>query len=291
MRRILIVLLAFVAPALAQQPPKDVASSIGLIFGMESREMISAAEAMPEDKYDFRPTQGAFTNVRTFAEQIKHVACANFGFAAEIRKQTPPEKCDVGGGPDPSHTKAEILKYLRDSYSQVEQVIRETTPQNMLDGPCVGRYGCPNTRLGVLQVAVWHSGDHYGQVVEYLRMNGIVPPASQPQSQAGQNAASQQTQLAGAPLQMKQSQLKWKKQVPPVYPDDARRDGVQGPVRMDVIFAMDGSVKQVNVIEGHPALRDAAVEAIRQWKCEPYKANGVPTEIESLVTINFNLAR
>ena len=180
--RVLFVAILLAVPAFAQFPPsKDVAGSIGLIFGLEAHDMITAAEAMPEDKYDFRPTNGAFSDVRTFAEQVKHVACANFGFAAEIRKQTPPEKCDVGGGPDPSHTKAEILKYLRDSYAQVQQVIKETTTENMLD-PCKGRYGCPNTRLGVLSVAVWHSGDHYGQVVEYLRMNGIVPPASQPQA-------------------------------------------------------------------------------------------------------------
>lgn len=178
--KILIVFLLLTTSAFAQrQTPKDVAGSIGLIFGLEAHDMITAAEAMPEDKYEFRPTNGAFSDVRTFAEQIKHVACANFGFAAEVRKQTPPEKCDVGGGPDPSRTKAEILKYLRNSYAQVQQVIKETTTENMLD-PCTGRYGCPNTRLGVLAVAVYHSSDHYGQVVEYLRMNGIVPPGSQP---------------------------------------------------------------------------------------------------------------
>ncbi|HZU22108.1 MAG TPA: DinB family protein, partial [Terriglobales bacterium] len=139
---------------------------------------------------------GAYSDVRTFAEQVKHVACANIAFAAEIRKQTPPEKCDVGGGPDPSRTKAEIMKYLRDSYDQMTQVIASTTAQNMLDGPCQGRYGCPNTRLGLLQVAVWHSGDHYGQVVEYLRMNGIVPPGSQPPPAAGAKPKSS----AGKPL-------------------------------------------------------------------------------------------
>jgi hypothetical protein len=170
-----------VAAATAQQaPPKDLANSVGFIFGLEAREFISAAEAMPEGKYGFKPTQGEFKGVRTFAEQVKHVACANFAFAAEVRKQTPPEKCDVGGGPDPSKTKAEIMTYLRDSFAAVQQVISETTPENMLE-PCTGRYGCPNTRLGVLSVAVWHAGDHYGQIVEYLRMNGIVPPASRPQ--------------------------------------------------------------------------------------------------------------
>lgn len=193
---------------LAQQaPPKDLPSSIGFIFGMEARDVISAAEAMPEDKYDFRPTQGAFTDVRTFAEQLKHVACANFGFAAEIRKQTPPENCDKGGGPDPSKTKAEILKYLRDSYAQMQQVIQETTPENMLDGPCQGRYGCPNTRLGVLEVAVWHSGDHYGQIVEYLRMNGIVPPSSQPARAEPTKPTTSEGTSAATPAVVQETQV------------------------------------------------------------------------------------
>jgi len=176
---VLVWCLAVVAAAQETRPPKDVAGSVGWIFALEAQEFISAAEAMPEGKYGFKPTQGEFKDVRTFAEQVKHVACANFGFAAEVRKQTPPEKCDVGGGPDPSKTKAEIMKYLRDSFAAVQQVISETTPENMLE-QCTGRYGCPNTRLGVLSVAVWHAGDHYGQVVEYLRMNSIVPPGSRP---------------------------------------------------------------------------------------------------------------
>jgi len=178
-RCIAVISFFLVAAASPQQAPKDVASSVGFIFGLEAREFISAADAMPEGKYGFRPTQGEFKDVRSFAEQVKHVACANFGFAAEVRKETPPEKCDVGGGPDPSRTKAEIMKYLRDSFAAMQRVISETTPENMLD-PCTGRYGCPNTRLGVENVAVWHAADHYGQIVEYLRMNGIVPPASRP---------------------------------------------------------------------------------------------------------------
>jgi uncharacterized damage-inducible protein DinB len=177
---VLICCSAVAAATQETQPPKDVAGSIGWIFKLEAQDFITAADAMPEAKYAFRPTKGEFKNVRTFAEQVKHVACANFGFAAEVKKETPPEKCDVGGGPDPSKTKAEITKYLRDSFAAVQQVISETTPENMLE-PCTGRYGCPNTRLGVLSVAVWHAGDHYGQVVEYLRMNGVVPPASRPQ--------------------------------------------------------------------------------------------------------------
>ena len=118
LRYLILTLLLLATSVFGQfQPPKDVPSSLNLIFRLEARDMISAAEAMPEDKYDFKPTAGAFSNVRTFAEQLKHVACANLAFAAEVRKQTPPEKCDVGGGPDPSRTKAEILGWSRPSIS------------------------------------------------------------------------------------------------------------------------------------------------------------------------------
>src|SRR3989442_12419713 len=86
-------------------------------------EVPSAAEAMPEEKYGYRPAEGKFKNerpefgpaeVRTFGEQVKHVACANFGFAAELDGTKPPEACDKGG-PRPAKTKKEMLKVLRDS--------------------------------------------------------------------------------------------------------------------------------------------------------------------------------
>lgn len=147
-------------------------------------ELRSAAEAMPADKWDYRPTAGMFKNekpefgaeLRTFAEQVKHVACANFAFAAELDGAKPPEACDKGG-PSPAHTRAELLVYLRDSFAALKKSLSAITAKNMYH-PIEGPYAGPNTRLGLAQVCIWHAADHYGQMTLYLRLNGIVPPAS-----------------------------------------------------------------------------------------------------------------
>ena len=131
---------------------------------------------MPDDRYGFKPTAGEFKDVRTFAQQIKHVACANFAFFDEIEHKPPPPDCETGG-PNPARTKSELMTYLRESFAYGDRVIRALTPENALDA-VDGRYGGPSTRLGISTLAVWHVSDHYGQLVVYVRMNGIVPPAS-----------------------------------------------------------------------------------------------------------------
>lgn len=154
-------------------------------FEFQEYDVRSAAEVMPEDKWDFRPAPGMFKNekpefgpaeVRTFREQVKHVACSNFGFAAELDGTKPPEGCDKNG-PSPAHTKAEILTYLRDSFTALKKSLNAISAKNMFD-PIEGPYAGPNTRLGLAEVCVWHNADHYGQMAIYLRLNGIVPPSS-----------------------------------------------------------------------------------------------------------------
>ena len=190
----LLLLLACIVPATAQQRPTSAelsrsetpAKAIMRTFEFQEYDVRSAAEAMPEDKWDFRPVQaGQFKNekpefgpaeVRTFAEQVKHLACANFAFAAELDGSKPPEACDKGG-PSPAHTRAELLTYLRDSFTALTKSLNAITVKNMFD-PIEGPYATPNTRLGMAAICVWHAADHYGQMTVYLRMNGIVPPSS-----------------------------------------------------------------------------------------------------------------
>ena len=188
-------LLAWVPLATCQQAQPPTAAELSkketvagpFLRGMQYQEyqVRSAAEAMPEDNYSYRPAEGKFKNekpefgpaeVRTFAEQVKHVACANFGFAAELDGQKPPEGCDKGGS-NPAKTKRELLIYLRDSFAAVRKSLGAINAQNQFD-PIEGPYAGPNTRLGIATVIVWHNADHYGQMTLYLRLNGIVPPAS-----------------------------------------------------------------------------------------------------------------
>jgi hypothetical protein len=174
-------------PSAAEMSKEETVASAflrGLQF--QEYEVRSAAEAMPEEKYSYRPAEGKFKNekpefgpaeVRTFAEQVKHVACANFAFAAELDGQKPPDACDKGGL-SPAKSKKELLIYLRDSFAATRKSLGAIDAKNMFD-PIDGPYAGPNTRLGLATVVIWHNADHYGQMTLHLRLNGIVPPALQ----------------------------------------------------------------------------------------------------------------
>jgi uncharacterized damage-inducible protein DinB len=168
--------LSFAAHPSRQKRLDPMAATVVPYFTMIEQSFISLAEAMPAEKYGFKPADGEFKEARTFGEQVKHVACANFAFFNEIEKKEPPADC-ANGGPSPAATKAELMAYLRDSFAYAQKVLGQMTSANALD-PAGGPYGGPSTRLGLTTLAVWHASDHYGQLVIYLRMNGIVPPAS-----------------------------------------------------------------------------------------------------------------
>jgi uncharacterized damage-inducible protein DinB len=162
-----------------EQPnvPKSIADSVSSTLSSAEGDLLGLAEAMPEDKYSFVPDRGDFQGVRSFGEQIKHVACAQFAFFNEFEGKKPPDDCEKGGR-DPARTKSQLVTYLKDSFDYGNRVLATLTANNALD-PIEGRYAGPNTKLGISVVAVWHLTDHYGQLVEYLRMNGIVPPQTQ----------------------------------------------------------------------------------------------------------------
>lgn len=163
---------------LAEERIDPMAATVAQSLTLIQRSFVGLAEAMPAEKFAFKPTDGEFKEARTFGEQVKHVACANFAFFMEIEKKAPPADCATGG-PSPAKSKAELLTYLRESFDYAQGVLRTMTSANALE-PAGGPYGGESTRLGLTTLAVWHASDHYGQLVVYLRMNGIVPPASRP---------------------------------------------------------------------------------------------------------------
>jgi hypothetical protein len=141
-------------------------------------EFVSAAEAMPEDKFGFAPTNGEFKGVRTFAQQVKHVSAVNYMVAAAILGEKPPVELGGENGPDSLKTKADIVKFAKDSFAYAHKAVASIADENAL-GQIDSPFGNAKvTRLGMAAVFAWHGFDHYGQMVEYLRMNGIVPPAS-----------------------------------------------------------------------------------------------------------------
>ncbi|HEY2469099.1 MAG TPA: DinB family protein [Terracidiphilus sp.] len=142
------------------------------LLGLMEQEFVGAAEAMPDDKFDFAPpaTAGEFKGVRSFGAQVKHVAQANFFFFGGNMSEA-----DLKAKSDSIEkltTKADIVQALKDSFAQAHTYVNGITAQNVF---VMTEHG---TRGGMTSFGLAHMMDHYGQMVVYLRMNGIVPPAS-----------------------------------------------------------------------------------------------------------------
>ncbi len=168
-------------PAPGQQAPATITSALQFQLSIVEREVVSTAQAMPEDKYSFAPTNGNFAGVRTFAQEVKHIAAANDQFFDSILGLTPPAAPDEGvgsNGPDAIATKEQILQYLKDSFAKGHKAMATINADNAvapLANPAVPFLG---TRLALAMFACTHAMDHYGQMVEYLRDTGGTPPMS-----------------------------------------------------------------------------------------------------------------
>jgi len=165
--------------------PPTIASAIDREITIVEKEVIDAAEAMPEDKFDFSPEKlnlpgSDYKGVRTFGEQLKHVAASNYLIWSPITGEKPPDTVNEGKGPDNMRAKADIMKFLKDSFAFGHKSVATLNSSNLVE-PITSSSSRPTTRLFLATFAPAHAFEHYGQVVEYLRMNGIVPPASRGQ--------------------------------------------------------------------------------------------------------------
>jgi hypothetical protein len=168
------------AQAAAQAKPDQKPTFASVVDRGVSRaehDVVPAAEAMPDDKFTFAPTQGEFKGVRTFGLQVRHIAVANYMLASGILGEKPPVEIKNENGPDLT-SKADIVKFLKDSFAYAHKAAQSLTEANVLE-EVQSPFG-PNKvpRLALSLGLVAHPYDHYGQMVEYLRMNGIIPPAS-----------------------------------------------------------------------------------------------------------------
>jgi uncharacterized damage-inducible protein DinB len=145
-------------------------------------QIVSAADAMPAVKYGFAPTDGEFKGVRTFGQQVKHLAATNHILAAAALGEDTPADAGDEMGPDTVRTKAEILDYLNASFAHLGKAIDAIGEKNAIvkSSPISPMKGAETTRLALTVEALIHAFNHYGQMVEYLRMNAVVPPASRP---------------------------------------------------------------------------------------------------------------
>jgi hypothetical protein len=163
------------SPTAAAVVDKEISNLEGLLVG--------AAEAMPDEKFGSSPENlkvaGAeFKGVRTFADQIKHVAADNFAIWAPLTGKPEPAGVNSPNGPAEMKSRAEIIAFLKDSFVFAHNAAAGLTSENATG--VVEFRGKKVTRLYLIILAFSHANDHYVQVVEYLRMSGVVPPASRP---------------------------------------------------------------------------------------------------------------
>lgn len=165
------------------QPPATIAAAIDREISGVEKQVLAAAEAMPEDKFNFSPESlnipgDDYKGVRSFAVQVKHIAASNYFIWSPITGDPLPANLKDGNGPEDVKTKADILKFLQDSFALGHKAAASLTTENMLQIPEHSK----STRIHLATFGVAHAFNHYGQMVEYLRMNGIVPPASRGKS-------------------------------------------------------------------------------------------------------------
>jgi hypothetical protein len=140
-------------------------------------DLVALAQAMPADRYDFHPAGGAFDGVRTFGEQVRHVATMLYMTAAIVmQEKTPYGPGEHDNGPDAVRTKAECLVYLAGALTYARKAAGSLSDTNVFDR--VRTYFGEQTRAEVAAGLAYHSYNHYGQMVVYARMAGLVPPSS-----------------------------------------------------------------------------------------------------------------
>ena len=191
---VFILVLAFTATlygqaakpsAPAQQPTPTVSNILDRQLSGLEKNIVDTAEAMPEDKYNFSPeglniAGSDYKGVRTFAMEVKHIATANYIFWGAITGDKPAYEIKGPNGPDEIKSKADIVKYLKESFAVGHKAAATVNTENLLEMFPFRTTKLP--RLALVTNELIHVNDHYGQMVEYLRMNGVIPPASRPQN-------------------------------------------------------------------------------------------------------------
>lgn len=182
LRTFLIGLLVPAGAALAQENPTKAAAAAApdnpysaharMMYGGVKSFLVRAAEKMPEENYNFRPTEA----VRTFGQIVGHVADAQHMFCSMVLGEKPPEtKIELT-----KTSKADLVAALKGAVAYCDRAYDGMT--DAAGVPTVKVFGREIPKLGVLDVNSLHSMEHYGNLVVYLRIKNIVPPSSEPGS-------------------------------------------------------------------------------------------------------------
>lgn len=172
------------------QAPKGNPAGLGQAFdtqmGMIEQEILGLARKMPADKYNFAPKTGTppagtFDGVRTFGQQVRHIATVMYNFSSEIGGEKTPVSTDGPdeNGPVAMTSKEDSVKYLEGAIAFARKSLRTITAENALQPGPIG------TKIGSAAFIGSHSYDHYGQMVVYARLNGVKPGADAPPAPQG----------------------------------------------------------------------------------------------------------
>jgi hypothetical protein len=174
-----LALLATVAVAQQNAPatpsaPLTVAAVLDRQLSTLEKEMVPMGTDMPESKFNFVPSGGDFNGVRNFSDHLKHAAVVNYRVGGAILQEKPPMPADMAS----LKSKDEIMKFFQNSFAYAHKAFATITETNLVEEiPALSGNGT-TTRLWLATFLIGHDRDHYGQLVVYLRMNGIIPPAS-----------------------------------------------------------------------------------------------------------------
>jgi len=152
------------------------------LLKLAEKLLVSAVDAMPADTFGFAPTDGEFKGVRTFGQTVRHLSATSHILAAAALGEEPLTDAGDEAGPETVRTKTEILNYLSASFAHLSKAIdaigQTNVPVN--PSPISSLKKGEVARSALVVESLFHAADHYGQIVEYLRMTGVVPPASRP---------------------------------------------------------------------------------------------------------------
>ncbi len=151
-------------------PDNPLSSGIKAAYAVAKNNVTKAAAKMPEENYAFKPTP----DVRSFGQLVGHVADANYMFCSVVQG----EKAPVSGIEKSKSTKADLVQALESSFQYCDKVYGALTDANAAE--LVKFMGGDRAKLAVLSFNNMHDYEHYGNMVTYMRLKGIVPPSSEP---------------------------------------------------------------------------------------------------------------
>lgn len=174
MKRLMVLLCGLslgAAPAAAQSTPAPENTGVAgvrAVWSGVTAYLTTAAEELPDSLYSYRPTP----EVRSFGELIGHVAGAQYMFCAAALGDPPRAEDDIEKS---RTTKAELVQALKESTAYCEKAYQQADAATAAP---IQLFGEERTRFFALALNATHNGEHYGNIVTYLRINGMVPPSS-----------------------------------------------------------------------------------------------------------------